>query len=179
MDIGRTETEEPTNESNFTTDAQPQIEAEDVPQPEISTNSSTYNLRPRDTLRRPDVLTLPIGAEDDRNDQSYTLLISDADTDESIGAYPITCSEAMKLFESETDQAADVELGNFVQKDVLEPIDPSKLSNDDLRRAIPSKAFVKVVLLPDGSIKKEDIVKIVHSTPLRRYRPILSLSLLS
>lgn len=149
-----TETEEPTNDSNYTTDAQPELEAEDVSRPETSINSSTYNLRPRDTLRRPDLLTLPIGAEDDRNDQSYTLLISDADTDESIGAYPITYSEAMKLFETETDQAADVELGNLVQKEVLEPIDPYKLSNDELRRAIPSKAFVKVVLLPDGSIKK-------------------------
>ena len=113
-----------------------------------------YNLRPRNAIRRPDILTLPTGVEDDQNNQPYTLIITDADTGENIGAYPITYSEAMQLFESETDQAADNELGHFVQKEVLEPLDPSKLTKEELLKAIPSRAFVKVVLLPDGSIKK-------------------------
>ena len=51
-------------------------------------------------------------------------------------------------------EAIDKELDILVKKDVFDPVDPTTLTSRQLRSTIPSKMFVKLVLNPDGTVKK-------------------------
>ncbi len=58
---------------------------------------------------------------------------------------------------SESDlvtEAINNEIDILITKDVFDPVDPSTLISRQLRSTIPSKMFVKLVLNPDGTVKK-------------------------
>ena len=54
----------------------------------------------------------------------------------------------------EIESAIDKEIDILITKDVFDPVDPTTLTSSQLRSTIPSKMFVKLVLNPDGSVKK-------------------------
>ena len=51
-------------------------------------------------------------------------------------------------------EAVGKELDILVTKDVFDPMDPTTLNSRQFRSTIPSRSFIKLVLNPDGTVKK-------------------------